>query len=78
MTPTLKSAEYAGEYRIRLSFSDGKVGEINLEAELWGEMFEPLKDQDLFKDFRLDARLNTVVWSNGADLAPEYLYQQAA
>ncbi len=78
MTPALKSAVYAGEYRIRLAFSDGKVGEINLEAELWGEMFEPLKDPELFKSFRLDALLNTVVWPNGADLAPEYLYQHAA
>ena len=78
MTPTLKSAEYAGSYRLRLTFSDGKVGDIDLASELWGEVFEPLKDLELFKSFKVDQELGTVVWPNGADFAPEFLYQSAA
>ena len=78
MTPTLRTAEYAGDYKIRLSFEDGTIGEIDLEDELWGEVFEPLKDVALFRDFQVDPELRTVVWSNGADLAPEFLYQQAS
>ena len=78
MVPTLKAAEYINSYRLRLTFSDGKVGEIDLAKELWGEMFEPLKDIEFFKSFRVDLELGTVVWPNGADFAPEYLYQSAA
>lgn len=76
--PTLRVAEYIDAYRLRLTFSDGKVGELDLADELWGEMFEPLKDIELFKSFRIDQELGTVVWPNGADFAPEYLYQTAA
>ena len=78
MTPILKSAEYIENYRLRLSFSDGKVGDIDLGPELWGEVFEPLKDLAVFKSFRVDQELGTIVWPNGADLAPEFLYQSAA
>lgn len=62
MVPTLKVAEYIDAYRLRLTFSDGKVGELDLADELWGEMFEPLKDIELFKSFRIDQELGTVVW----------------
>ncbi len=74
MTPNLISAEYAGAYRIRLRFDDETTGEIDLESELWGEVFEPLRDLARFREFRLDREMNTVVWPNGADLAPEFLY----
>jgi hypothetical protein len=39
-----------------------------------GEVFEPLRDPARFREFRLDREMNTVVWPNGADLAPEFLY----
>ena len=74
MKPNLISAEYAGAYRIRLCFDDETTGEIDLESELWGEVFEPLRDLARFREFRLDREMNTVVWPNGADLAPEFLY----
>jgi hypothetical protein len=78
MTPRLESAEYVGGYRIRLRFADGCAGEIDLEGELWGEVFEPLKDASLFRQFRLDTELNTIVWDTGADLAPEFLYEKVS
>lgn len=74
-TPKLHHAEYIADYRVRLSFSDGTEGEVDLEAVLWGEVFQPLKDKKLFQNFKLDADLATITWPNGADLAPEYLYQ---
>lgn len=77
-TPKLKSAKYVGGYRLRLTFEDGRVGEIDLEDQLWGEVFEPLRDLDQFKDFRLDEELRTIVWPTGADLAPEFLYEACA
>jgi hypothetical protein len=76
MTPRLESAEYAGGYRIRLRFADGRAGEIDLANELWGEVFEPLRDESLFRRFRLDTELNTISWDTGADLAPEFLYER--
>jgi len=64
------------DYRIWLKFADGVEGEVNLEDELWGEMFQPLKDKALFAELLLDEELETIVWPNGADFAPEFLYQQ--
>lgn len=78
MTPRIEFAEYLESYKIRLKFSDGKIRIIDLEGELWGEMFEPLKNLDTFKQFKVHPELRTIVWPNGADLAPEFLYETAA
>lgn len=78
MTPQLTNAEYVGDYRIKVIFEDGIEGVINLEKELWGEVFEPLKDISQFQEFVFDSELRTIVWpSTGADLAPEFLYEKA-
>jgi hypothetical protein len=71
----VKNAKYLHDYVIWLSFNDGAEGEIDLEGELDGEVFGPLKDPQLFRNFRVDPELQTVVWENGADLAPEFLYE---
>ena len=79
ITPQLTKAEYAGEYCIKVTFENGIESVIDLENELWGEVFEPLKDLNAFKNFVLDNELQTIVWpSTGADLAPEFLYAKAA
>ena len=78
MTPRLCGVEYLRAYKILVTFEDGKTGVIDLEHELWGEVFEPLRDVGLFRRFRFDAELDTIVWPTGADLAPEYLYENAA
>lgn len=62
-------------YRLRLSFNNGEQGEVDLSAELDGEIFEPLRDQALFSTARHDPILRTVVWNNGADIAPEFLLE---
>ena len=77
MTPRLCGAEYLRGYKILVTFEDGKAGVIDLEHELWGEVFEPLRDVGLFRRFRFDSELDTIVWPTGADLAPEYLYENA-
>ena len=78
MTPKLEAVEYVTRYTIRVRFSDGLKGEVDLEDELWGEVFEPLKNLAAFREFQLDTELNTVRWPSGADLAPEFLHEKAA
>ena len=69
-------AKYLRDYVIWLRFNDGAEGEVDLEPELEGEVFGPLKDLERFKNFRVDPEIDTVVWDNGADLAPEFLRAQ--
>ncbi len=76
MLPRLREAKYQSDYRVWLRFEDGIEGEIDLESELWGEMFEPLKDKGMFAKFSVNKELDTIVWPNGADFAPEFLYQK--
>ncbi|MCY4595138.1 MAG: DUF2442 domain-containing protein [Bryobacterales bacterium] len=77
MTPRLARAEYLRDYKIRVTFDDGLQGIIDLEGELWGEVFEALKNTDVFRRFRVDSELDTIVWPTGADLAPEFLHERA-
>jgi len=69
------SVEYLEDYKLKLKFNNGAEGVVDLRAELYGEVFEPLKDKQLFKQVRLTSR--TIEWPNGADFAPEFLYEQA-
>ena len=72
----ISKAEYLGDYRIRLWFNNGEVRIVDLANSLRGEAFRPLHDLDYFKQFSI--RLNTIEWENGADFAPEYLYEIGA
>jgi len=76
MIPQIQDAAYRHAYVIWVRFADETEGEIDLEAELWGTVFEPLKDVEEFQRFSLDSELGTLVWPNGADFAPEFLYQR--
>jgi hypothetical protein len=69
------SAEYVSGYVVRLRFRDGTSGEIDLATELEGPVFQPLLNVGTFKQFKVDSEFHTLVWPNGADLAPEFLYQ---
>ena len=66
------SAEYKGHYKLLVSFNNGERKLVNLKNELYGEVFEPLKDLHRFQRFVISH--NTIEWDTGADLAPEYLY----
>ncbi|MCK4564624.1 MAG: DUF2442 domain-containing protein [Verrucomicrobia bacterium] len=69
-------AEYIGGYALHLTFNNGVSGDIDLEDELYGEMFAPLRNIEKFKEFRVDEEIDTVVWGNGADFAPEFFYDK--
>ena len=66
-------AEYLGGYRVKLWFNNDVIKCVDLKDSLVGLVFEPLKNVDYFKSFSV--KFNTIEWSNGADFAPEYLYE---
>ena len=66
---------HVGGYRLRLRFEDNSERIADLEKHLDGEVFEPLKDRRRFRTARLNADLDTVVWNNGADMSPDFLYE---
>jgi len=69
-------SRHAKGYRIWLKFAVVLEGEIDLTDVLWGPVFEPLKYVSEFAKLRADKELETLVWANGADLAPESLYER--
>ncbi len=70
----VEQARYLHDYVIWLRFNNGAEGEVDLEPELEGEMFASLREKKKFRRFIVDPELETIVWENGADFAPEFLY----
>jgi len=68
-------ARLVSGYTLRIKFRDGTEGEIDLGPELYGPIFAPLEDPEQFKLFCVHPELHTIVWPNGADFAPEFLYE---
>ena len=77
MTPRILEARLVDGYRIALRYDDGLAATVDLEPVLEGEIFEPLREPRIFGTFRIDTDFDTLVWPNGADLAPEFLYELA-
>jgi hypothetical protein len=76
--PAVIAARVEGPFVLRLDFDDGLTKTIDLEAELWGPVFEPLRDPAVFAQVTVDEELGTIVWPNGADFSPEFLYDYPA
>ncbi len=71
----ISKANYIEDYKIEIQFNNGEIYAVDLMNELNGSIFVPLKDIAFFKDFSIV--YNTIEWKNGADFAPEYLYELA-
>ena len=65
---------YVRDYTVWLRFQDGTTGEVDISPSFKGPVFEPLRDIEFFKQVRVDPELGTIVWPNGADIAPETLF----
>jgi len=72
--PRVTAVEPLNSFRLRLTFTDGLIREVDLSDDLWGPMAEPLQDPDYFRQVRVDPELGTVVWPNGYDLDPDVLH----
>ena len=66
-------ARHVAAHTLWLRFHDRVEGEIDLSAEIHGEVFEPLKEVEYFRKLQVHPELRTIVWPNGADFAPEFL-----
>lgn len=66
-----------GDYRLRLLFEDGTVGDVSFEDREWNGVFEPLRDPSVFAEVYVDTQFGTLAWPNGLDMAPEPLYDEA-
>ena len=64
-----------GSHSLELTFDNGVQKRVNLRSELYGPIFEPLRDPSFFAKAFVDPDSRTVTWPNGADFAPDYLYQ---
>jgi hypothetical protein len=76
LLPSVVEARYRGDFRIHLTFNDSSSKTVDFRSWLKGPVFAPLKDPRYFRRFFLDG--GTVVWPNGADIAPETLYEAPA
>ena len=74
-TARIRSVEPLDGLVLRLSFDDGTQRDVDLEDELWGPVFEPIRgDLELFRQVRVDEELGTIVWPNGADMDAAVLH----
>jgi len=71
----VRDVTYISEYKLRLTFEDGNVKMVDMFPHLDGEIFEPLKDIDYFKNVKVNPDIDTIVWENGADISPDFLYE---
>ena len=72
--PSVISAEYVGDYKIKVTFDDSTTGIANFKETIFTDYLDiirELKDLKKFRDFKIDA--DTIVWGNGLDLAPEFI-----
>ncbi len=71
----IRSVRPLENYVVHLEFTDGTSREVDLEPFLRGKMFEPLRaNPAVFRAVKVDERMGTIVWENGADIDPDVLY----
>jgi Protein of unknown function (DUF2442) len=77
-TPQLLEARALEGHRVHVRFEDGTTAEVDLSDLLeQGGVFEPLFEREFFARLKANREAGTIVWPNGADIAPESLYERA-
>lgn len=66
--------EITGDYTLKVRFDDESEQVINFEPILYGPLFGPLRELEIFNRVKLDSDLGTLVWPTGADIDPNVLY----
>ncbi len=73
----ISAVEVIGEHRLRLSFDDGTVGDVDFSTRTWRGVFEPLADPSTFAQVKVNPESGTISWPGDLDMAPEPLYEEA-
>lgn len=73
----ITGVEVIGDYRLRLTFEDGTVGDVDFSGRDWRGVFEALRDPEYFARVTVDPEAGTITWPDGLDMAPEPLYAEA-
>ena len=72
--PEIMDAKSLGGFRVWIRFQGGLQGDVDLSGyTTFGPVFEPLAEESFFKKFTIQG--GTLAWPNGADIAPERLYE---
>ncbi len=71
----ITDVHYESDFKLRLQFEDKDYRMVDLKDHLDGEIFEPLTDLVRFRTAHLNSDIDTVVWENGADMSPDFLYE---
>lgn len=71
----VKSVKYIDGYKLAITFENNITKIVDLDGHLEKGIFKPLKDISYFKTVRVDEDLDTIVWDNGADISPNFLYE---
>ena len=75
MTPRVVKVTPLPQYRLRVEFADGVTGEVEIFPRLSGPVFEPLRDEAVFRQVTID-EYGAVCWPGGPDLAPDAMYSR--
>ncbi len=71
----IKSVKPLENFNVQLEFTDGTTRKVDLDPFLRGKVFESIrKNPDNFRAVKVDERMGTIVWENGADIDPDVLY----
>ena len=79
MFPRITEVRHIEDYRLELTFTDGKKAELDFTGRIVGRggVFAPLEDAEFFKKVTVDPEIGTLVWPNGVDFCPDVLYSRA-
>jgi hypothetical protein len=65
-----------GPSTVRVWLDDDAVRDVDLSQQLWGEVFEPLRDPDFFRQVYVNGETGAIEWPNGADVSPTFLHEK--
>ncbi len=78
LTPDITTVSVVRHGVLRLTFADGLAGEVDVLERIWGPVFERARSPEGFAEVRVDPEAGTIVWPDGADLAPDTLYERVS
>jgi Protein of unknown function (DUF2442) len=76
LTPDISDVTVLRHGVLRLTFADGREGEVEVLDRMRGPVFDHARREEGFKEVSVDAESGTIVWPGGADLAPDTLYER--